>query len=382
MKRTSRFLRFCTLTIIMLMMISFGGSAWAVDQDLQDRLDLINKEIQENEALLQQKKQAEQKASQELKNLNNTLYQTSKKLLTTETNLTKTENELKLLEAELNQSQATLSYDSQVLQNRLTSIYKESNVHVLDVLLNSTSITDFLTRWDLLSRLAKNDMEIIDSVNEEIKIFEEKQSVVLVKKDSLAKLEEDQSQQKQELQVASSRQKEIYKSIQEERSEIEKALDELDEESSKIADEIRRITGQDTGQYLGSDKMAWPTPGYTRITSPYGYRIHPILKTKRFHSGVDIGAANKTNIVAAEKGTVIEVGWRGAYGNVVIINHGGNIATMYAHASVTLVKVGDYVNRGQTIAKVGTTGWSTGPHLHFEVRKNGDTVDPLGYLKK
>ena len=381
MKRAGRFTRFFAFIIITLMIVSFWSQAFATEQDLQERLDLINKEIQANEALLQQKKQAEQKASAELKTLNNTLSLTSRKLQTTESTLSKTERELKVLEAELQKSQATLSYDTQVLQNRLMSIYKQSNVHVLDVLLNATSITDFLTRWDLLSRLAQNDVGIINSVNKEIKVFEDKQTVVSVKKESLLKLEKDQSTQKQQLQVASSRQKELYKSIQQERAEVEKALNELEEENQKIAAEIRRITGQDVGQYLGSGKMAWPTPGYTRITSAYGYRIHPILKTKRFHTGVDIGAANKTKIVAAEQGTVIDVGYRGAYGNVVIVNHGGNIVTMYAHCSSTLVRVGDRVNRGQTVALVGSTGWSTGPHLHFEVRKNGDTVNPMSYLK-
>jgi len=381
MRKTGRIARLSVFAMILLLIVGLCGEAFATEDDLQNRLDLINKEIQENEALLQQKKQEEQKASQQLKNLNNTLYLTSKKLQTTESNLTKTEKELQLVQAELEKSRTTLAYDTQVLQNRLTSIYKQSSVHVLDVLLDSTSITDFLTRWDLLSRLAKNDMGIIASVNEEIITFEEKQNTFLLKKQTLDKLQEDQNSQKQELQVASSRQKELYKSLQQQREEIEKALDELDEESNRIGEEIRKITGQDTGQYLGSDKMAWPTPGYTRITSAFGYRIHPILKTKRFHSGIDIGAANKTKIVAAEKGTVIEVGWRGAYGNVVMISHGGNIVTMYAHCSSTSVKVGDSVSRGKEIAKVGSTGWSTGPHLHFEVRKNGDPVSPLTYLK-
>lgn len=158
-------------------------------------------------------------------------------------------------------------------------------------------------------------------------------------------------------------------------------LDELEAESEKIAEEIRRLEKSDTTGYQGSGKFKWPTPGYTRITSPYGMRTHPILRTKRMHTGIDIGAPKGANVVAAENGKVIFAGWNNAYGQTVIISHGGNITSMYAHLTSYSVKVGQEVKKGAVIAKVGSTGWSTGPHLHFEVRKNGNTIDPMPYLK-
>lgn len=109
-------------------------------------------------------------------------------------------------------------------------------------------------------------------------------------------------------------------------------------------------------------------------------RFHPILKKNKMHTGMDIGAPKGANIVAAENGTVIQAGWNNAYGNMIVINHGGNLVTLYAHASKLLVSVGQQVTKGQVIAKVGSTGYSTGPHLHFEVRKNGDPVNPSSYL--
>jgi len=128
--------------------------------------------------------------------------------------------------------------------------------------------------------------------------------------------------------------------------------------------------------------MTWPAPGYTRVTSPFGYRIHPILKTKKLHTGIDVGIALGKDIVAAQSGTVIYSDWLGGYGKVIMIDHGGGIVTLYAHNSKLVVSEGDKVKRGQVVSKCGSTGMSTGPHLHFEVRENGKYVDPIKYVSK
>ena len=125
--------------------------------------------------------------------------------------------------------------------------------------------------------------------------------------------------------------------------------------------------------------MSWPVKG--RITSPFGYRIHPILKTKNLHTGLDIAASTGTPVVAANTGTVIKAGWNNSYGNLLMIDHGGGIVTLYAHNSSLLAKVGDVVSKGQTVAKIGSTGMSTGPHLHFEVRVNGQYKNPMDWLQ-
>lgn len=136
----------------------------------------------------------------------------------------------------------------------------------------------------------------------------------------------------------------------------------------------------DFGDYTGG-VMYWPVPGYSRISSYYGYRIHPIFKKRQLHTGIDIPANRGQTVIAAKEGTVVFSGTKGGYGSTVIVNHGGEISTLYAHNSRLLVKRGDVVEKGQAIARVGNTGNSTGPHLHFEVRKNNVAVDPLPWLR-
>ena len=154
-------------------------------------------------------------------------------------------------------------------------------------------------------------------------------------------------------------------------------LDDLERESKLIAEEIRRLQSQG-GQR--PSRLLWPTPGQTRITSNYGSRIHPITRLQSFHTGLDIAAPQGHNLVATANGRVIFAGWRGAYGNTIILDHGGGMATLYAHLSSISVRVGDNVRANQTIGRIGSTGWSTGPHLHIEVLLNGNHTNPRPYL--
>ena len=165
------------------------------------------------------------------------------------------------------------------------------------------------------------------------------------------------------------------KRIQDNRQSLEAALDELERISKELEEQIRK---RQRAEGLGTGKIIWPARG--RISSPFGWRTHPILKSRRFHSGIDIAIPSGTPVQAADSGVVLISGWNGGYGLFVAIDHGKGISTAYAHNSRLLVKEGDEVTKGQTIALSGSTGWSTGPHLHFEVRENGTPVNPLKYL--
>jgi murein DD-endopeptidase MepM/ murein hydrolase activator NlpD len=158
---------------------------------------------------------------------------------------------------------------------------------------------------------------------------------------------------------------------------LEQYIDGLEAEANRLTAII--IAMQSDEAYVGGDFL-WPVPGYKKVTSEFGERVHPILKTKKLHTGMDIGAPSGTNVVAANAGRVMKAGWNDSYGYLVMIDHGGGIVTLYAHNSSLLVSDGDIVTRGQVISKVGSTGMSTGPHLHFEVRINGEYQDPRGRL--
>ena len=169
--------------------------------------------------------------------------------------------------------------------------------------------------------------------------------------------------------------------LSDQEKEIQLKIDEYNTQFDQINSEILAIAleGIDT-QYIGGE-LAWPIPGYTRVTSKYGMRIHPITGVYKLHTGVDVSAPMGANFVAANDGIVTKAEYNSAYGNMVIIDHGGGVSTLYAHGSEIMVKLGDTVKRGETVVlKVGSTGYSTGPHAHFEVRLNGVVTDPLPYI--
>lgn len=161
---------------------------------------------------------------------------------------------------------------------------------------------------------------------------------------------------------------------------MQRQVEEYQKEITAIETEIRLLALANVSvQYVGGT-MAWPVPGYTRITSQFGMRTHPITGVYKLHTGVDIGAPMGATFIAANDGLVTYAGWNNAYGNMVIVDHGGGITTLYAHGSEILVHAGDTVLQGTPVLKVGSTGYSTGPHAHFEVRINGEYVQPLDYI--
>lgn len=168
--------------------------------------------------------------------------------------------------------------------------------------------------------------------------------------------------------------------LSEEEQQVQSKIDEINMQYEEVNRQILELVQQgiDT-QYIGGE-LAWPVPGYTRITSKYAMRVHPITGQYKLHTGIDIGAPEGSNFVAANDGIIIQAGINTAYGKMVIVDHGGGISTLYAHGSEILVQLGQSVKRGEPVLKVGSTGYSTGPHAHFEVRIGGLTTDPLPYI--
>ena len=176
------------------------------------------------------------------------------------------------------------------------------------------------------------------------------------------------------------RQNYIAKLTEEERK-LQSQIDDYNTQVAQIEKEILDLASiASFGKDYTGGKMIWPIADHYIITSPYSMRVHPITKVYKLHTGIDISAPMGTNFLSAAHGMVVKAEYNRAYGNMVIIDHGGGVQTLYAHGSSIEVQVGQIVNAGDTVIKVGSTGYSTGPHAHFEIRINGQTVNPLDYI--
>lgn len=269
---------------------------------------------------------------------------------------------------------------NELFKTRMRVMYQNMNKSPLELFVESKNFSEFFSRLELMTLVKKNDEKLI----QEISLG--KENTEIQKQNKLLELDEKASQlEKLNVKVSdikTSRSK-VESDIEAEKSRLkqaEKKEDEMIALSKQLEKKITQLMDSNS-KYVGG-VMKWPTPGYTRVSSPYGMRIHPIYKVKKMHTGIDIDAPSGAKIIAANSGKVILAGWNGGYGNCVIIDHGSGLATLYAHQSKILVSVGEKVNKGDTIGKVGSTGLSTGPHLHFEVRKKGATTNPIPYVKK
>jgi len=292
-----------------------------------------------------------------------------------EENLRQTEEALK--EAEVNYKQ-----QQELFKTRLKVMYQNSSVTKLDTLLESKSLVEFYERLQYMSIISKNDSGIIDDLNEAKLEVEYKKKQQQQAKELLEQKASDKQERLKALTVSRAELETEISRSKAALAKMEKDEDALLAESKRLNSVIKNLS-MSSAKYAGGT-MVWPCPSSYNITSSFGMRKHPILRVYKMHTGIDIGASYGKSIVAANKGTVIMAKYDSSgYGRMIVIDHGGGISTLYAHASKLLVSVGDKVEAGQVIAKVGSTGLSTGNHLHFEVRKNGEPTNPLsGYLSK
>lgn len=297
-------------------------------------------------------------------------------------------------ERELRQTQIDLSRQQDVLCDRMVGIYKSGgSLSYIAALLgdDSVSLSEVADGFSLLSAIAEQDADILSQIRVLKGTILEQRQELEVEHNRVITLQEAQAAVTAELQAADreckaalveveaarTAKKAALKAIEKDQARWTRQEDQLQADSDRVAALLKK-SGSTVTTKAGKGVLSWPVPG--PVTSNFGYRIHPIFKVKKLHTGIDLRAAMGDPIKAAAAGTVVQAGWRGGYGKCVVIDHGGGLATLYAHQSTILVSVGQVVKRGQVIGKIGSTGYSTGAHLHFEVRVNGTPVDPLGYL--
>lgn len=334
--------------------------------DANEQLDGVQSELSEN---LQQVQKLDEKIStsqQELDELN--------------TKIADLQTSMDEVEAKLKEAEENYKKQKELLDNRLIAVYESSDTQYLDVILSSKSVSEFLSNYFLITELATKDTELLEEMQKRKEEIELSKSKLETTKEQLATIKTNQTKTARVLENTKIVRENFISKLSDQEKSIQAQIDEYNTRFAEINSEILAIArdGIDT-QYIGGE-LAWPVPGYTRISSKYGMRTHPITGVYKLHTGVDIGAPLGANFIAANDGIVTKAGYNGAYGNMVIIDHGGGVSTLYAHGSEILVQVGQVVKRGESILKVGSTGYSTGPHAHFEVRLNGVVTDPMPYI--
>lgn len=307
--------------------------------------------------------------------------------------IAQTQNEIVKMETYLKTRQ-------NVLNRRVRAIYMHGQLNYLEVILGANSFSDFANRVELLKRIIRSDYNLILEIQKQKAAIEAKK----------AQLEED----KRQLDVLAAEAEKTQKEIAAKKAEQQKVLDaaksnkaaaaQMEQDLNAQLASVRNLIqqrlaaaeaarqaaqqaaesdnggggGSDDNYVQGTGAMSWPCSG--PITSPFGYRTHPIFGTTIFHAGIDIGVDYGTPIHAADSGVVVYSGWISGYGNAVIIDHGGGVSTLYGHNQSLAVSEGQSVSKGSVVAYAGSTGNSTGPHCHFEVDVNGSPVNPMGYL--
>ena len=300
------------------------------------------------------------------------------------------ESEEKLADSQIKLEEATIAREDQTeaFSKRIKYIYENGSVGYLKVLLESKSFTDFLTRLQYVNDIMRYDEETLDRLKKFEMVIEIQTVAIEEATKEIEILVEDQRIQRASLDVKISEKNELYLKYQRDEQNYEEVVKSMEDASNEVQKLINNaIAAQNNSGaarsytvYYTGGQLQWPVPGRSYISSGYGNRKRPIGSGYEFHTGIDIPAAYGANIVAAEAGTVMTSSYVRGYGYTVIINHGNGLTTLYGHNSSNSVKVGDVVTRGQVIAKAGSTGNSTGNHCHFEVRLNGNHVNPSGYL--
>lgn len=279
-----------------------------------------------------------------------------------------TTSEIANTEKKIEKKKKDMQEREEGLNERLRVMYKNGSVGFLDVLLGSNSISEFLSNMEMIQKIYENDVDVMETLQKEHEELEEIRKDLNAKKVSLAAQKEEAAAKEEELNAK--------------KKQLEEKEDELLAQAKELETKLKQMVDA-SSPYVGG-VFIWPVPSSHYITSYAGYRIHPVYKVWKYHSGMDISASGGADILAMGDGKVIlsqAEPWYGGYGQCVMIDHGGGVVSLYGHCSKLLVSVGQTVKQGQVIAKVGTTGTSTGNHLHVEVRENGTIVDPLTYIQ-
>ena len=338
-------------------------------QEAEERLSYVKEELSDSVVKIQQ--------------LDDTIRETEAEINSLESDLGELQTQIDDITQKLNNLEQEYEENQKLLQERIVVMYEVGEVTYLEVLFNSANLMEFLSNYYTIQEIVKSDADLLDKIERETNQVERAKRQLDEKRLEL----KTKKAKKEQLNVIAQNNKYMKEqaviNLSAEEIELQQKIEEYKNQEAQIEALIRIATSEYeySGDYTGGI-MAWPVAkSGTYITSGYGSRTHPIQGIIKNHSGIDIGNAGfGAPVIAAESGIVTLAGRYGGYGNCVIINHGNGIATLYGHGQTILTEVGKEVKKGDLIMEVGSTGQSTGPHLHFEVRINGSPVNPMPYL--
>jgi murein DD-endopeptidase MepM/ murein hydrolase activator NlpD len=392
------------LPLAVLLAVSLLAQPIALAQDPVSKLEAIQDRIQRTEARIKAAERREHDLLGEITRSDRRRAGLNSRVLTLEEQLSVAEGRLAVVQAELERKEQRLAYlelrlqvttrilkgQVETLRERADIAYRYGPGGFLSVLLGSDTLGEFIDRQEFVSEALANDTEIVDQIRqtrEEVDTqrgqvesqrdqIEDQRDRVQAEVDRIDGIRAEQQFLLDQVEEELATRRNALASIRDSKAEYKKALRELQAESERIEDLIQSQGSTGPGHFGG--ELFWPTAG--GIASGFGPRFHPILNYTRMHYGVDIGGACGQPIWAADEGVVISAGYNGGFGYATVIDHGGGLATLYAHQTTIQVGYGENVRRGEQIGLVGSTGLSTSCHLHFEVRVNGTPVDPVPYL--
>jgi len=371
----------------------------AEDEDLTNQLDSIQQQVNQQNAAKADAETVIGSVSEQLRQIEEQLRQATAELGTIKEQRVAVENDITLNERQLAEAQKRLEGRESVFYKRVRDIYINGRLSYLDVVIGSKDFSDFANRLEVLKRIIDSDITLINEIKKERADIEAHKQKLEADRAKLVELEKAALAKQAEIEQKKAERNVVLQKAQNDRATAMQAIEELNASSAQVSAMLKERQaaraaaaaaaagaaapasgggGASDNWVQGTGQLGWPVSG--EITSPYGYRVHPIWGTTIYHSGIDIGVDEGTPVHAADGGVVVWSGWMGGYGYAVVIDHGNGLSTLYGHNSELAVDEGQSVAKGQVISYAGSTGNSTGPHVHFEVRVNGDPVDPMGYL--
>jgi murein DD-endopeptidase MepM/ murein hydrolase activator NlpD len=371
--------RFLSAALVLVFAVLAAAPALADElEEKQQQLTNVQQQIEAQQRKAELARRKEQTIAEQLRAIQRELDAAEDEYETVNDQLENTEQHIKANVELSNRLTKKLEVQTKTLHRRIRDIYKNGQVNYLDVLLGAKDFNDFVGRMDILKKILAYDNALIQGTKADRETLRKAKEQLEADRAKIVELRKLAATKREQVAERRQERRGVLNAATYERETAERAYRELIETSRQIEQMIKRIQSGEKNIGGSTGTMTWPAEG--EITSPFGWRVHPIFGTQRLHTGIDIGADYGDAIRAADGGVVIHADWMGGYGNAVIIDHGNGISTLYAHNSQLLVDEGQTVAKGQTVARCGSTGYSTGPHLHFEVRQNGSPVNPLNYL--